>query len=79
MSVFFEFYGNILTQFSCALGSRHFVDLGEFARDSSVMKFVNGFLGEILPPSDVDGFKPAFLSPAPGSAWSYTDLLQPFG
>jgi len=55
------------------------VDLGEFACDCSVMKFVYGFLGEILSASDIDGFKPTFLSPAPGSAWSYTDLLQPFG
>jgi hypothetical protein len=32
------------------------MDLGELARAGAVMKFVNRFLGEILPASDVDSF-----------------------
>ena len=64
---------------SRTLGGRHFVDLGEFARDSSAMKFVDCFLGEILSASDVDGFKPTLFSPAPSRAGCHTNLLQPLG
>ena len=55
------------------------MDLGEFARDSSAMKHINRLLGEILPASDVDGFEPTLFSPAPSSAWSHTNLIQPSG
>ncbi len=52
--------------------------LSKVASDGTMMKFINGFLGEILPTGDVDGLEPAFLAPAPCGALSHTNLFQPF-
>ena len=57
----------------------YFVNLGEFARNRTPMKFINCLLGEILPTGDVDSFEPASFAPAPRCAWCYANLLQPFG
>ena len=54
------------------------MDLRKFACRSAVLKFVNGFLGEILPAGYVDGFEPAFFPPAPCSALGHANLTQPF-
>jgi hypothetical protein len=43
---------------------RCLVLLRKFPGDNSAMKFIYGFLGEVLPTGDVDGFKPAFFPPA---------------
>lgn len=58
---------------------RHFINLGKFTRTGTAMKFINRFLGEILPSGDVDGFEPASFTPAPCRAWRHTHLLQPPG
>ena len=51
--------------------------LRKFPGDNAAMKFVYGFLGEVLPTGDVDGFKPAFFPPAPRRNWCHPDPLQP--
>jgi hypothetical protein len=38
------------------------VFLCEFTCDNATMKFVYGFLGEVLPTCDVDSSKPAFFT-----------------
>ncbi|MGO9537371.1 MAG: hypothetical protein ACLPYM_09715 [Limisphaerales bacterium] len=53
--------------------------MSEFSRRSATLKFVNGFLGKILPTGDVDGFQPTFFSPAPSSAMGHANLFAPFG
>ena len=55
------------------------MDLSEIAGCGATMKFINGLLGEVLPPGDVDGLEPSFLAPAPGGALRHANLFQPFG
>ena len=61
------------------LARRDFGGLGKFTGAGAVVKFINRFLGEILPSGDVDGFEPALLSPAPRGAWRHPHLFQPSG
>jgi len=51
--------------------------LRKFPGDNATMKFVYGFLGEVLPTGDVDCLKPALFPPAPRRNWCHTDPLQP--
>lgn len=54
------------------------MQLSEFSRRSATLKFANGFLGEILPPRDVDGLQPTFFPPAPSGDWGNANLFKPF-
>ncbi len=53
--------------------------LSKFSADGATVKLVDGFLGEILPPRNVDGLQPAFFSPTPAGAWGHAHLFKPFG
>ena len=64
---------------SALLAPRHLVDLGEFTGAGAAVEFINRFLGEVLPPGDVDRREPTLLSPAPSSACCHADLFQPAG
>lgn len=56
---------------------RDFGGLGKLTGAGAAVELINRFPGEVLASGDVDGFKPTFLSPAPGRAWRHTHLLQP--
>lgn len=55
-----------------------FVLLGELARSGAAREFVNCFLGEILPPADVDRLEPTLFAPSPRRAMSHANPFQPF-
>ncbi len=61
------------------LARRDFCWLGKLTGTGAAVKFINCFLGEILPSGDVDRREPALFSPAPGRAWRHPHLLQPSG
>jgi hypothetical protein len=49
------------------------MNLRELARRRPVREFVNRFLGEILPPGNVDRFEPALFPPPPSGAGCLSD------
>src|SRR5271154_1268937 len=51
--------------FLCGITNWRFVDLGKITQLRPLVKFVDGFLGEIKTPTDVHGFEPALFPPAP--------------
>ena len=53
--------------------------MGKLTGAGVAVKFINRFLGEVLPSGDVDGLEPALFAPAPGRAWRHPHLLQPSG
>jgi len=61
------------------LVQRDFGGLGKLTGAGAAVELIKGFLCEILPSGDVDGFEPALLSPAPGGALRHSHLLQPSG
>src|ERR1035437_939207 len=58
---------------------RHLVLLREFSALSACCEILHGVLSHILPPTNVDRFKPALLPPAPGRACRNANLFQPPG
>ena len=55
------------------LGRWHFINLGKFTSTGAAVEFINRFLGEILPPGNVDRFEPALFPPPPSGAGCLSD------
>src|SRR6266436_9735428 len=53
------------------------MSLSKLAGNSATLEIVNCFLGEILPPTDIDGLEPTLFPPPPSRASRHADLLQP--
>lgn len=51
--------------------------LREFSRCRPPRKFLDCFLGEVLPTANVDRLEPAFFAPAPGRAGRDAHIRQP--
>jgi hypothetical protein len=49
------------------------MNLRELTCRRSPREFVNGFLGEVLTPANVNRFEPALFAPSPGRAGGLSD------